>query len=75
MKKIERLKLSQLSKDSLAERQMSQLIGGNYCYWSMDNYNANNGSGVCSCDCGYGSEGDYYSASGLNTWASYLKQF
>lgn len=72
MKKINKLKLNQLSKDSLESSQMNQIRGGTFCYWSEDNFKANEYSGKCSCACGLLSEGDYYDADGLNYQAGYL---
>ena len=70
MKKIVKLKLGQLNKDSMVERQMAQLMGGNFCYWSLDNQVANDTQGKCSCLC---NNCDYYdSSAGLQCEASSL---
>ena len=58
MKKVE-LKLSQLSKGSMKERQMAQLMGGNWCYFGLENQEANEREGKCSCVC-YSQ--DYYAS-------------
>ena len=68
MKKIERLKLGQLNKDSMGAGQQSQLWGGGFCYWSQENYEAN-GETKCSCVC-WGS--DYYSPDGFEYETSIL---
>ena len=73
MKKITKLKLSNLNKNSIVERQLALLMGGNYCYWGDANQAANEAEGVCSCIC-YGSE-CYYTDStyGIQNAAGYLK--
>ena len=72
MKEIQKLKLSQLIKGSLTERQESQLKGGTWCYFDGDNQVANENEGKCSCLCECF---DYYSAQGLDTQASKLKNY
>ena len=72
MKTIVKLKLSQINKDSVESRQMSQIMGGTFCYYGpgSDNQKANDNEGKCSCECmGI----NYYSSDGLNLEASFLK--
>ena len=70
MKKISKLKIGQLNKANLEEREMNRLYGGNYCGWNDDNRDANDKADVCSCSCYYG---DYYGTSGLDHEASFFK--
>ena len=71
MKRIQKIILSQLVKDSLTQRQEAQLWGGNYCYWSEENQNANDDEGKCSCWCdGF----DYYdTTNGISAMAQFAK--
>lgn len=69
MKNLKKIKLNNLSKSNITEREMSALQGGNYCYWSPENRDANTSANVCSCNC----SGDYYGASGVNYAASFYK--
>jgi len=65
MKKIPMLILSQINKDSMVSRQMSQLWGGNLCNFGYVNHYANVYAGKCSCMCGSTGD-DYYGPNGLN---------
>ena len=69
MKKISKLKIGQLNKANLEEREMNRLYGGNYCAWGPENAQANAGSGKCSCAC----SGDYYGSHGLEYLAPFFK--
>ena len=71
MKTINKLKLSQLNKDSMESRQMSQIMGGNYCAWGDENRDANGNEGKCSCVCNKGE--DYYGTYGINADAWLFK--
>lgn len=72
MKKLSKIKLNDLSKSNLTEREMSSLQGGTYCFWDAANQAANEDAGTCSCYCYPNREG-YYNADGLNTQASSYK--
>jgi len=72
MRSIDKLKLSQLSKDSIETRQMNQLRGGIYCYWSDENQKANENEGKCSCVC-LANYVDYYGIDGISDGASTMK--
>lgn len=69
MRKLEQLKLNELSKADLKEREMAKLYGGNYCATAGANENANNEQDLCSCNCMFGL--DYYTV--RNEDASYMK--
>ena len=69
MKDKQKLKLSQLNKDSIEDGKMSRLMGGNYCAFSYENADANASSGVCSCVC----SGDYYGSNGLEYYAAWYR--
>ena len=75
MKRIQKIVLSQLAKDSLTEREEAQLMGGTYCYLgpASENQAYNEAEGKCSCICEAGE--DYYSDSivGLRDAASTTK--
>lgn len=61
MRKLEQLKLNELSKADLKEREMAKLYGGTYCGntgYPGDNFKFNEAKGTCSCACIYGL--DYY---------------
>ena len=74
MKKIAKLKLSQLNKDSMNSRQKSQIMGGYFCYWGFDNLEANEREGKCSCPCWSGV--DYYDTTyGIKGNAEYCKNW
>ena len=72
MKTIAKLKLSQLNKDSMELRQMSQIMGGIYCYWGEENQKANENEGKCSCNC---AGEDYYGMFGIKEHASLLQNW
>ena len=52
MKKISVLKLGNLDKKCLEEKEMDRLVGGNECAFGTANQWANYYSGKCSCICG-----------------------
>lgn len=70
MRKLEQLKLNELSKADLKEREMAKLYGGNYCATYGANYDANNKQDLCSCSCMFGL--DYYTV--RNEDAAYMKK-
>ncbi len=57
MKKITKLKLSEISKANMDEKELQNIHGGSYCAWGQTNRASNNDEGKCSCLC----SGDYYS--------------
>ncbi len=62
MNNLGKLKLNELSKSCLKEREMDKIYGGNYCATVGDNQKANEGQGLCSCNCMDAASGsDYYS--------------
>lgn len=60
MKKISVLKLGNLDKKCLEEKEMDRLVGGNECAFGTANQWANHYSGKCSCICGGSGEDAYY---------------
>lgn len=70
MKKISVIKLGNMNHESLEKYEMDFLTGGYYCSGGIDNFKANNYSGLCSCFCG-GAYGDY--SSGLSGDAAYTQ--
>ena len=68
---ISKLKLGQLNKDSMVAKKLSRLIGANYCYWGLENSNANGNSNVCSCYCV--NDTSYYEAYGISEGAKYAR--
>lgn len=71
---MKKIKLNNLNKSNLTEREMSSLQGGTYCGWGDENKAANEEAGVCSCYCGGTSEA-YYNGDGLNSQASIYKNY
>ena len=51
MKKISVLKLGNLDKKCLEEKEMDRLVGGNYSAGTTANQVANTYAGKCSCMC------------------------
>ena len=60
MKNISVLKLGNLDKKCLEEKEMDRLVGGNECAFGTANQWANYYSGKCSCICGGSGEDAYY---------------
>ena len=73
--KINRIKLSQLSKNAMGDNKMKHLKGAEYyCYFVDDPYNeaANGTQGKCSCYCS-DSVSYYDTSTGLKAFGDFIR--